>query len=147
MLLDIALILHLAAIALWIGILTPLKRLTSTAETWPACGHLGHQFGLVASVIVPLLLIAGVYMGYHLVGSVSALVSTGYGQALILKVVLVAGLLALAAANKLRFIPGLQANDPNAAAHLAKSITIEWMVILAVLAVTAVLTSNLTLPT
>jgi putative copper resistance protein D len=60
---------------------------------------------------------------------------------------LVAGLLALAAANKLRFIPRLRANDHTAAVHLAKSISLEWLVILGVLGITAVLTSNLTLPT
>ena len=108
---------------------------------------LGHNFGLLATLMVPLLIAAGGYMGYVLVGSVKSLISTGYGQALILKVVLVCGLLALAAANKLRFIPGLQKGDPKAAAHLVKSIHIEWLVILAVLGTTAVLTSNLTLAT
>ncbi len=146
-LLDIALTLHLIAIALWIGILTPLKRLALKPETWPAAANVGHRFGLVASVTVPLLIVAGGYMGYELVGSLTALFGTGYGLALILKVVFVAGLLALAAANKLRFIPGLRADDPNAAGHLAKSITIEWWAVLITLGITAVLTSNLTLPT
>jgi putative copper resistance protein D len=86
-------------------------------------------------------------MSYMLVGSMAALIQTGYGQALIIKVLLVAILLGLAAANKMRFIPRLRAGDPIAANHLAKSISIEWLVVLFVLAVTAVLTSNLTLPT
>lgn len=146
-LLDIVLILHLIAIAFWIGILTPLKRLASRPETWPSAADVGHRFGLIALVTVPLLIIAGGYMGYELVGSFNALVVTGYGQALILKVVFAAGLLVLAAANKLRFIPGLRASNPNAARHLAKSISVEWLVFLAILSITAVLTSNLTLPT
>lgn len=146
-LLDIALMLHLIAVALWIGILTPLKRLASTPDTFEAAANIGHLFGLVATVTVPALIIAGGYMAYALVGSFAALFNTGYGQALILKVVLIAGLLGLAAANKLRFIPNLRAGDPTAAAHLSKSITVEWLLVLAVLAVTALLTSNLTLPT
>jgi len=146
-LLDIALTLHLIAASFWIGILTPLKRLTATPATWSAAADIGHRFGIFASITIPLLIIAGAYMGYELVGSFTALVGTGYGKALILKVVCVAGLLALAAANRFRFIPGLRANDPNAAKHLAKSITIEWGVFLAVLGITAVLTSGLTLPT
>lgn len=145
-LLDIILILHLIAIALWIGVLTPLKRLTSKPRTWRVAADVGHRFGLVASVTVPLLIIAGVYMSYELVGSFTALVRTGYGQALILKVVFVAGLLVLGALNKLYFIPGLQANEPKAARRLATSITIEWILILAVLGITSILTSNLTLP-
>jgi len=82
-----------------------------------------------------------------LVGSFSALISTGYGQALIIKVLLVGLLLGLAAGNKLRFIPALRAGDTAAANHLSKIISIEWLVILAVLGTTAVLTTNLALPT
>ncbi|MFT6298658.1 MAG: putative copper resistance protein D [Yoonia sp.] len=146
-LLDVALTVHLIAVALWIGVLTPLKRLTSSQQTWPEAADIGHRFGLLAAITVPLLIAAGAYMSYRLVGSFTALINTGYGRALILKVALVAGLLALAAANKLRFIPRLRANDHTAAVHLAKSISLEWLVILGVLGITAVLTSNLTLPT
>ncbi|MCK0097283.1 CopD family protein [Yoonia sp. F2084L] len=146
-LLDIALVLHLLAVALWIGVLMPLKRLASSSATYASAAEMGHRFGVVASVTVPVLIIAGGYMAYELVGSFSALIGTRYGQALIVKVLLVGLLLGLAAANKLRFIPALRAGDPAAAGHLSKSISVEWLVILAVLGTTAVLTTNLTLPT
>ena len=146
-LLDIALILHLLAVALWIGVLTPLKRLASSPVTYAAAADVGHRFGVVATVTVPALIVVGGYMGYQLVGSFSALIGTGYGQALIIKVLLVGLLLGLAAANKLRFIPALRSGDPTAAGNLAKSISVEWLVILVVLGMTAVLTTNLTLPT
>ncbi len=146
-LLDIALTLHLLAVALWIGVLTPLKRLASSSATYASAAEVGHRFGVVATVTVPLLIIAGGFMGYELVGSLDALIGTGYGQALIIKVLLVGLLLGLAAANKLRFIPALRAGDSAAANHLSKSITVEWLVILAMLGTTAVLTTNLTLPT
>lgn len=141
-----ALVFHLLAVALWIGILSPLRRLAAAPETWNRAADVGHRFGGVASVTVPALIIAGGYMAYVLVGSFEALIGTGYGQALILKIILVASLLGLAAANKLRFIPDLKSGDPVAARHLVQSITIEWVVILGILALTAVLTSNLTLP-
>ena len=146
-LLDIALILHLLAVALWIGVLTPLKRLASSPVTYAAAADVGHRFGVVATVTVPALIVVGGYMGYQLVGSFSALIGTEYGQALIIKVLLVGLLLGLAAANKLRFIPALRSGDPAAAGHLSKSISVEWLVILVVLGMTAVLTTNLTLPT
>ena len=145
-LLDIALTLHLLTVALWIGVLTPLKRLASSPETFNLAADVGHRFGLVATVTVPLLIIVGGYMGYQLVGSFTALIGTGYGQALIIKVLLIGGLLGLAAANKLRFIPALRAGDPAAASQLSKSISVEWLVLLAVLGTTAVLTTHLTLP-
>ncbi|WP_293445697.1 CopD family protein [Planktotalea sp.] len=146
-LLDIALTLHLLAVALWIGVLTPLKRLSSSPDTYNLAADVGHRFGVVATVSVPALIIVGGYMGYQLVGTFTALVGTGYGQALIIKVLLVGGLLGLAAANKLRFIPALRAGDPAAASHLSKSISVEWIVILTVLGTTALLTTYLTLPT
>ncbi|MEQ6204438.1 CopD family protein [Sulfitobacter sp. HNIBRBA2951] len=146
-LLDGALVLHLGAVAFWLGILIPLKRLATVPAHWPRAADLGHRFGIVARGVIPALIVVGVYLGYMLVGSVAALLGTGYGQAMILKVLFVVGLLALGAANKLRFIPALKAGDPHAAGHLSRSISIEWGVILTVLAVTAVLTSTLALPT
>ena len=145
--LDVALTLHLITVAIWIGILTPLQRLARETATYAEAAKVGHRFGLVASFTVPALIVAGGYMSYTLVGSIPALIQTGYGQALIIKVLLVAILLGLAAANKLRFTPRLKAGDASAARHLTKTISIEWVVVVLVLAVTAVLTSNLTLPT
>jgi len=65
---------------------------------------------------------------------------------LILKTLLVAILLTLAAANRLRFIPKLKQGDPESASHLATSLTVEWYVVLGVLSVTAVLTTYVTPP-
>jgi putative copper resistance protein D len=137
---------HLAAISIWIGVLSPLRAISLDAERVSDAADLGHRFGTMAAVFVPLLILAGGYMSYELVGSLSALISGGYGQALVLKVMFVAGLLGLAAANKLRFIPAMTTGDRAAAGRLAKSISFEWIVIVAVLLTTAVLTSVLTLP-
>ena len=56
-LLDIALTLHLIAVALWIGILTPLKRLASLPDTYAEAADVGHRFGIVAMVTVPALIV------------------------------------------------------------------------------------------
>ncbi|MEP5155649.1 CopD family protein, partial [Planktotalea sp.] len=144
--LNALLLFHLVAISFWIGVLTPLRALASDASKIATATALGARFGKRAAAFVPLLIIAGVFMTYTLVGSVSALFRSSYGQALLLKVLLVAGLLGLAAANKLRFIPQMAKGDTAAAKHLAKSISLEWIVIAAVLLTTAVLTSVLTLP-
>ena len=145
-LLDAALMIHLLAVALWIGILTPLRRLASSGQTYAAAATVGHRFGVLASVTVPGLIVAGVYMSYQLVGSFAALRETDYGQALIVKTLLIGLLLGLAAANKLRFVPALRLGDGTGARHLAKSIDAEWVIIIAILGTTAVLTTSLTLP-
>ena len=146
LLLKITLTTHLTAIAFWIGILAPLRRLSFSKQTWPEAADLGHRFGVIAKFIVPLVIAAGIFMSLILVGSLDALIYTGYGQALILKLTLVSLLLALAAANKLRFIPELNKNNPNAAKNLIRSISAEWVAIFAILGITAVMTSSLTLP-
>ena len=140
------LLLHLLGIAFWIGILGPLRSLSRQSEHLDNATLLGHRFGQAAAVIVPVLILAGLLMAWLLLGDLGALVSTSYGQVLLIKLVLVGVVLTLAAANKLRFVPAMQAGDSKAAQHLARSIEIETVVILVVLAATATLTSVLTLP-
>ena len=143
--LDGLLLIHLGAIALWIGILVPLKRLADLSAAKEAA-DLGDRFGHLAVAFVPILIFAGLLMSYVLVGSIASLVGTGYGQALIAKVAVVAVLLGLAAMNKLRFVPMLMNGDAQAAQHLSRSISFEWVAVIIVLLTTAVLTSVLTLP-
>ncbi len=142
----VLLFLHLLGIAFWIGVLGPLRALSSRPEHIASAATLGHRFGKAASVIVPGLILAGLLMAWLLLGDLRALVATGYGQTLLIKLLLVGAVLTLAAANKLRFVPAMQAGDDKAARHLARSIEIEAAVILVVLAATATLTSVLTLP-
>ncbi|GAA6165485.1 hypothetical protein NBRC116590_31890 [Pelagimonas sp. KU-00592-HH] len=140
------LLLHLLGIAFWIGVLGPLRTLSRWPEHIASAATLGHRFGQAAAVIVPGLILAGLLMAWLLLGDLRSLVATGYGQTLLIKLLLVGVTLTLAAANKLRFVPAMQARDDKAARHLARSIEIETAVILVVLAATATLTSVLTLP-
>ena len=144
--LNIVLMFHLVAISIWIGVLSPLAKLSRDATKILETAELGHSFGKVAVVFVPLLIIAGGYMGFVLVGSLSALFIGDYGQALILKTLFVAGLLSFAAINKLRIIPQITSGDQTAAGRLAKSISYEWIVISVILLITAVLTTTIALP-
>lgn len=143
--LDALLMIHLTIIALWIGILTPLRRLARDGAA-SAAAQLGHRFGRLAVFVVPLLILAGLVMSYVLVGSIAALFGTGYGQMLMVKVAVVAGLLGLGALNKVRFVPRLMAGDKQAAKHLSWSIAFEWVAFCVILLTTAVLTSVLSLP-
>ncbi|CUH78717.1 Putative copper export protein [Tritonibacter multivorans] len=143
---SILLWLHLIGIALWIGVLPPLHYLSRKPEHLGEAAHLGHRFGQIAVIAVPALLMAGLVMGWMLIGSLAGLIQTTYGAVLLIKVALVAVLLGLAAANKLRFVPAMLGGDTGAAGHLARSIEIETAVVLLVLAITATLTSVLSLP-
>ncbi len=140
------LLLHLLGIAFWIGILGPLHALSRRPELLASAANLGHRFGQAASAIVPALILAGLLMAWMLLGDLWALATTGYGQTILVKLLLVGTLLILAAANKTRFVPAMQAGDEKAARHLTRSIEIETGVILVVLAATATLTTVLPLP-
>lgn len=137
---------HLLIAAFWIGIFTPLRRLSHSADTLTTAARVGRQFGLIAAIAVPVLIGAGVIMSWKLVGSFEALWSTPYGIALLVKSATVGGLLSLAAANKLRYVPALQGGDIAAGRSLWKSIQFEWACVWVILLVTATFTSVLTLP-
>lgn len=137
---------HLLGISFWIGVLAPLRHLSRHQELFANAAVLGHAFGQAAAVIVPLLILAGLTMAWLILGDLQALFMSGYGQALLAKLVLVGAILILAAANKLRFVPALHRGDTAAARHLARSVEFEAFLMLLVLAATAILTSLLTLP-
>jgi len=139
--LEALLVLHLAAAAFWVGILSPLRRLAGDPAESAAAAQFGHRFGRIAAVTVPLLIAAGIVMAWRLLGDVSALTATGYGLTLLAKIAAVALLLGAAAHNKLRFVPAMRRGDPAAAARLRRSIAVEWLAVSAILLATATLTS------
>ena len=143
---QILLLIHLIGIAIWVGVLFPLYRLSSDPAQITTTEEIAHRFGRLAMIFVPVLLIAGGWMAYQLVNSFTNLFTTGYGQTLLIKVVITTGLLTLAAANKLRFVPALRVGDSAALKHLKYSVLAEIMLVIFILSTTAVLTSVLTLP-
>jgi putative copper resistance protein D len=144
--LQLVLFLHLAGVAFWVGVLLPLCDLTRDAGTLNGAARLGHRFGQIATATVPLLLLAGLVMAWQLTGSIQALVLTGYGQILLAKAGFVTLVLALAALNKLRFVPALHRQDQAAAAGFLRSLKTETCVLLLVFATTALLTGTVALP-
>ncbi len=137
---------HLLGITFWVGILGPLRALSRSPEQLATAAIYGHRFGRAAMLIVPALILAGMLMVLSLVGSPRALAMTGYGLTLLSKVVLVGLLLALAAANKFRFVPAMRAGDARAGRRLARSIEIEMAIFAAVFLATAILTGTMTVP-
>jgi len=140
-LIRLLLAVHLLFVAGWIGSLWPLLR---------ACGRLPgdellvlmQRFSRWAIICVPLLGLAGGVMAYQLSGSIEALVGTGYGQLLLVKVVFFMLLLVLASLNKYRWLPALS-SDADAVEPLARSIRWELCLALLVFAVTAALSGVL----
>ncbi|HSK41436.1 MAG TPA: copper resistance protein CopC [Arenibaculum sp.] len=133
------LVLHLLAAAFWIGSFWPLIRATRCPDVG-AVRRLVREFSLAAAILVPALVAAGLGLAVVLVGDPAALVATAYGRTLAIKVLLVGGMLALAALNKWRLTPRL-GNEPGATGRLRRSIGIEAGLAALVLAATVALTS------
>jgi putative copper resistance protein D len=135
---KVLLMLHVLVMAWWFGALFPLKQ-ACHEQDYEQLYSLMDKFGRQASIAVSLLLIAGLWLAFQLVGNVGELFSSSYGQTLLLKLALVTSILGIAAKHKLKLVPQLKNSDGREA--LSKSISIEMVVACAILSVTAGLTS------
>jgi putative copper resistance protein D len=133
------LMLHLLVVAFWFGALWPLY-VASLRETPARAADLIERFTVVATWLVPMILVVGVGMAVMLVPNVSALTEP-YGQLLIAKVVGFALLMGLAAANKWRLGPALAHAPVHGGRWFRRSVATEYLLIATVLAITAVMTS------
>ncbi|MCP3466088.1 CopD family protein [Bradyrhizobium sp. CCGUVB23] len=129
-----AVFLHGLGIAFWTGALAPLAVLVSrpTSATLPIL----NRFSRIALPVVAILALTGLTLAIIQLESFAALVETGYGIILSIKLALVAALLALAALNRFRLTPAL-AKNLKAASALRRSILAECVLALAVFAVVA----------
>ncbi|MBE0365339.1 putative copper resistance protein D [Pseudoalteromonas ulvae UL12] len=135
---KVLLMLHVLVMAWWFGALFPLKQ-ACHEQDYEQLYSLMDKFGRQASIAVSLLLIAGLWLAFQLVGNVGELFSSSYGQTLLLKLALVTSILGIAAKHRLKLVPQLKNSDGREA--LSKSISIEMVVAFAILSVTAGLTS------
>jgi copper resistance protein D len=133
------LMLHLLVVAFWFGALWPLYT-ASFRETPSRASDIIERFTAVATWLVPVILLAGIVMAVLLLPNVSAL-GEPYGELLIAKVVCFAVLMGLAAANKWRLGPALVPGPVQSGLWFRRSVAAEYVLIAAVLTITAVMTS------
>jgi putative copper resistance protein D len=133
------LLLHLLVVAFWFGALWPLC-VATLRETPARAADLVERFTVVATWLVPMILVVGTAMAVLLLPNVSAL-SEPYGELLIAKVLGFAVLMGLAAANKWRLGPALVHGSAHSGRWFRRSVAAEYIVIAAVLTITAVMTS------
>ncbi len=134
----IALALHVLAVFLWIGALYPLLLLCRVPDL-AQVQDLMRTFGTQALGIVAVLMVSGIYLATQLLQAPAELLTTPYGRVLLLKLLGVYGVLMFGAMNKLLLVPRLVSS--GSALALQKSIRMEWIVALMVLAVTSWLTT------
>lgn len=145
---------HLVAGAFWvggvIGLLSYLRAARPVASgdrprvAVEDAAAVVATFSRYALVSVLLLAASGILMGVLIVGSWQALLVSTYGRLLLAKLGLVAVVVALAACNRLRFLPRISRIPGAAEQWLSLRRTLRWeaAVLVAVLAVTGFLTNT-----
>lgn len=135
---------HLIAASLWVAgvamlALTLWRRHRHGAELEAAL--LATRFSVVAIGAVAAVSVTGLALGIAILGDVGAVVSTEFGQLLLLKIALVALLVALGGYNQRVIIPALERRRTarKAGHRLRWLVTAEVATFLAVIAVTAAL--------
>ena len=78
------LMVHLFGIAFWLGALLPFHWICLQTDT-TNLRALAHRFGLVALVYVGLIIITGLAYAYILLGELSLIFTTSYGNVLLIK--------------------------------------------------------------
>ena len=131
---------HLIGVSYWLGAFYPLRHLTYRPDV-PGVAHIMKRFGAIALYVVGALIAAGATLLWILLEAPLAMLDSGYGRVLAVKLLLVSGLLALAATNKLLLTPALLRGDVAALLRLRRSITAELALAALVLLVTATLTT------
>ena len=131
---------HLTIVAFWFGSLWPLRQLAAF-EPRPQAARAIAAFSAVALWVVPVIALAGAGMAAVLLPDVAALTQP-YGLLLLGKLALFALVMGLAALNRLRLTPALERGAARAPVRLRRSIALEYALICATLAVTAVMTGS-----
>ena len=144
---------HLWATGIWLGGLGALIAIVPLARRQPESSDVTRfsaavvvRFSTVAIVCVATLIVTGIYRAIAELRGFADLVDTGYGQALLVKLIVFAVLLAGGAYNRLVLHPrleraalGLSPSDRGAGQALRISMTAEIMVATVLLVIVAVL--------
>ena len=133
-----AVALHTVAIAFWLGAFWPLLAILRGPA--PHAVMAIRRFSRLAIPAVAVLVLSGLAIAAVQVMQPADLFATGYGQLLLAKLAGFATLIALAAWNRQRLTPALDAQRLGAARRLRRSIAAEVSVAGLILAATSALT-------
>jgi copper transport protein len=137
---------HVAAAGIWVGGLAFLALLLVEAggNRWSLAVITIPRFSLLAVGSVVVVIVTGSLNGLIELGSIAALWDTTYGLVLLAKLALVLPLLGLGAYNNRVAVPTFRArrDDPGVRRRFSRAVGVELVVMVAVVAVTAVLVAE-----
>ncbi len=136
---------HVAAGAVWLGGLTGLVILLarSSAVSPEDGAATTARFSAAATWAVAVVAGTGLLLGWRILGSLDALVTTGYGRTLLVKTSLVLVVLALAGWNRYRLLPRVRRAPAGDGFQLLRTtVRAEAVLLVAVLLTTGALTGQ-----
>tara|TARA_B100000989_G_scaffold290775_1_gene264351 strand:+ start:214 stop:1089 length:876 start_codon:yes stop_codon:yes gene_type:complete len=142
---QVLVIIHLICISFWLGSFLPLRQMCLNKK-FSSLIIVSEKFGVYAVFYISGLMFAGLIFSYILVGNINALISTSYGNILLIKLFFVFVILLIGALNKFRIVPYMKNNYDEGAKKLKTSIQIEMIVTSLILFFTSILTTTLPTP-
>jgi copper transport protein len=142
-------IVHVAAVSAWLGGVAVLALALRAATSSVAPGERTRmlatvvgRFSALATVALPLFVLAGVVQGIVEVRTFAHLLDTAFGRAVLIKVVLVVAIAMLGYANRNRLVPALrraEGTPGRAGVRLRRTLRIELALGVGALAATGAL--------
>jgi copper transport protein len=130
--------LHLLVAGFWLGSLVPLLRALRSRPA-PEVANLLRRFSRLAMAGVAILVAAGTVLALDRMHGVEDLLETNYGKLVLVKIAGAALLIAIAATNKLRHVPAVVRGRRGAARNLRLSIGTEFVAMVGVIGIAALL--------
>jgi len=136
-------VVHLLAGAVWLGGVVGLVIAFRADVEPPRLARIVRRFSTAATGAVVVLTAAGVVMAWIILPGWGEVLGTGWGLALVVKVAVVAATVAVGAYNNRRLVPALDgASAAVASRRLSRSVAVETVLLLGVVAITSVLVTR-----
>jgi copper transport protein len=138
-------VVHLAAGAVWLGGIVALVVAFRARPAPEVLGRVVGRFSTLALFAVVAVVGAGIGMAIIVLPAPGDLVQTGYGLALLTKAALVVPVIAMGGYNRRRLAPAMAVGAATAherRGRLRRIVTVELVLLLAVVAVTSVLVTR-----
>jgi putative copper resistance protein D len=116
---------HLLAAGAWLGSLPGLALLLSSRPPLGVAARAARRFSTLGVTSVSALVATGLVSAWYLVGDVPALIGTPYGRLLLLKLLLFAAMMGLAAVNRVLLTPRVAEGSLAALFALRRNALIE----------------------
>ena len=138
-------LIHIICISFWLGSFLPLRYMC-TIKNFTNLYFIADNFGKYAVVYIGILILTGLIFSYILLGGILPLITSTYGNVLLIKLFIVSMILIIGAINKFRIVPEIKKDLSTGQIKLKNSINIEIILSVLVLFTTSILTTSLPTP-